>query len=94
MRTSGPISDEPLSEEPYDFSLVLGGPLYQFWRRAHLVGDTLELMGRRVLLLVLLAWVPLLLLSLAEAMPGAEALSCRSSTMWMCTYACCSRCRF
>jgi hypothetical protein len=66
MRPSRRIAGEPLLKEPYDFSLVLGGPLYQFWRRTHLVGDTLEWMCRRVVVLALLAWAPLLLLSLAE----------------------------
>ena len=46
-----------------DFSLVLGGPLYQLLRRAHLTGDTLELLRRRVLVIPLLAWLPLLVLS-------------------------------
>ena len=36
-------------EEPADFSLVLGGPLYQLFRRAHLTGDALELVRRRCL---------------------------------------------
>jgi hypothetical protein len=61
-----PTSDEPLLTEPHDFSLILGGPLYQLWRRARLAGDTLELLHRRVIVLTLLAWVPLLLLSVAE----------------------------
>jgi hypothetical protein len=55
-----------LSAQPPDFSLVLGGPLYQLLRRAHLSGDALELMTRRLIAAVLLTWVPLLLLSLAE----------------------------
>jgi len=49
-----------------DFSLVLGGPLFQFFRRAHLSGDALELMHRRVIILAGIAWVPLLLLSAAS----------------------------
>ena len=28
--------------EPADFSLVLGGPLYQLWRRTRLAGDALQ----------------------------------------------------
>jgi len=52
--------------EPSDFSLVLGGPLYQLWRGTRLTDDTLHLMRRRVLAMVLLAWVPLLLLSIVE----------------------------
>jgi hypothetical protein len=43
--------------------LVLGGPLYQFFRRAHLSGDTLELLKRRILIMSLFAWLPLLALS-------------------------------
>lgn len=52
-----------LFHEPFDFSLVLGGPLYQIWRRAHLTGDTLELVYRRVVVTLLVGWVPLLILS-------------------------------
>jgi hypothetical protein len=45
---------------------VLGGPLFQLCRRTHLGGDALELLHRRVIAAVLLAWVPLLVLSCAE----------------------------
>lgn len=51
---------------PADFSLVLGGPLYQLWQRAHLAGDALQLLRRRIVVLTVLAWVPLLVLSVAE----------------------------
>ena len=36
---AGPLFAEP--EE--DFSLVLGGPLYQLWRRLHATGPALDL---------------------------------------------------
>jgi hypothetical protein len=49
--------------EPPDFSLVLGGPLFQLYRRTHLSGDALELLKRRVLIITLFAWLPLLILS-------------------------------
>ena len=49
-----------------DFSLVLGGPLYQLFRRAHLSGDGLELIRRRLVFLTAIAWVPLLVLSAWE----------------------------
>src|SRR5262245_63674035 len=49
-----------------DFSLVLGGPLYQLLRRTHLSGDTLELLRRRIIIGSLLAWLPLLVLSTLE----------------------------
>ena len=51
---------------PPDFSLVLGGPLYQLWQRAHLAGDALQLLRRRIVVLTVLAWVPLLVLSVGE----------------------------
>ena len=61
-----------LDDHP-DFSLVLGGPLFQLFRRAHLSGDTLELLRRRVLIIASVAWLPLLLLSALEghALDGA-----------------------
>ena len=49
-----------------DFSLVLGGPLFQLFRRTHLSGDGLELMRRRIMFAVLFAWLPLLVLSMAD----------------------------
>src|SRR5258708_22626274 len=54
-------------QEPPDFSLVLGGPLYQMLRRAHLTGPALELPRRRIVISVLLCWVPLAVLSLTQA---------------------------
>jgi hypothetical protein len=67
MSAREPISDdELLLKTPADFSLVLGGPLYQLWRGTRLAGDTLQLLHRRVIVLALLAWAPLLLLSMAE----------------------------
>jgi hypothetical protein len=52
--------------EPQDFSLVLGGPLFQLLRRTHLSGDALQLARRRTLAFVGLSWLPLLVLSLLE----------------------------
>ena len=51
---------------PPDFSVVLGGPLYQLLRRARLSDDALALMHRRVVAGVIITWLPLLLLSLLE----------------------------
>jgi hypothetical protein len=64
-----------LQESP-DFSLVLGGPLYQLFRRAHLSGDTLQLQYRRMLVISALAWLPLLLLSAlaGDALGGAATI--------------------
>ena len=49
-----------------NFSLVLGGPLFQLWRRSRLTGDALQLLRRRMIVLTAVAWAPLLLLSIAE----------------------------
>ncbi len=50
-------------DDPYDFSVVLGGPLFQLVRRAHLTGDALELLRRRIIVISLVSWLPLLILS-------------------------------
>jgi hypothetical protein len=57
-----PFGETP-RREPQDFSLVLGGPLYQLMRRAHITDDALELVRRRTVIIALLAWLPLLALS-------------------------------
>jgi hypothetical protein len=69
------VSEEVL-QEPGDFSLVLGGPLFQLLRRSHLSGDALELMRRRLVIIPLLAWLPLLVLSVLEgqALGGSVAV--------------------
>ena len=53
-------------EQPTDFSLVLGGPLFQMCRRTHLSGPALELLNRRMLTITLIAWVPLVALSAVD----------------------------
>ena len=57
------MSTTPESKMPDDFSLVLGGPLFQFFIRARLTTDTLNLVKRRVIVISLLTWLPLLVLS-------------------------------
>jgi hypothetical protein len=63
------IKTTPAMEIP-DFSLVLGGPLFQLCRRAHLSGDALELLRRRVVVSTLFVWLPLLLLSILDGHTG------------------------
>jgi len=46
-----------------DFSLVLGGPLFQLLRRAHLSDDALLLQRRRIVVISLFAWLPLAVLA-------------------------------
>jgi len=46
-----------------EFSLVHGGPLFQLLLRSHLSSDSLTLVARRVIVFVLITWVPLLALA-------------------------------
>ncbi|PWT86029.1 MAG: hypothetical protein C5B58_02060 [Acidobacteria bacterium] len=65
-----------MRKDLYDFSPVLGGPLYQFFRRSRLSGDALELLHRRVLVITAIAWLPLLILStVGSAAAGTGRLS-------------------
>jgi len=57
------MSGAGLLRDPPNFSVVLGGPLYQLLRRAHLSDDALLMVRRRVLVISLTAWLPLLVLS-------------------------------
>src|SRR5215470_11335529 len=66
------LSEVYQSGEPEDFSLVLGGPLFQFLRKAHLEGDALELLHRRIIASVVLIWLPLLLLSMFGSALGSS----------------------
>ena len=54
------------SHEPPDFSLVLGGPLFQLLVRSRLDTPALELVQRRIVFISMFAWLPLLLLSLVN----------------------------
>ena len=67
---------DSMLREPQDFSLVLGGPLFQLLRRSHLSGDALELVRQRIIIISLLAWLPLLVLSALEgqALGGSAAV--------------------
>ncbi|TAK62711.1 hypothetical protein [Methylobacter sp.] len=57
-----------------DFSLVLGGPLFQFFIRARISTDTLGLLKRRLIVISLFTWLPLLLLSLLPGEPTGNAI--------------------
>ena len=60
------VTAQPTLQDISDFSPVLGGPLYQLWRRSSLSGPALELVRRRVVTAIALTWVPLALLSILE----------------------------
>jgi len=59
---------------PHDFSVFLGGPLYQLFVRAHLAGTALELLRRRIIVLTSAAWLPLFVLSIAEGHLWGDAV--------------------
>lgn len=63
---SGMGHDRRVFPEVQNFSLVLGGPLYQFLLRAHLIDDALATLRRRILVISLAAWAPLLALAAWE----------------------------
>jgi hypothetical protein len=58
------MTSPKILQEPPDFSLVLGGPLFNLFRRIRLSGDALELVKKRVFFAIAITWFPLLLLSL------------------------------
>ena len=64
-----PLTPQPLSvslRDKPDFSLVLGGPLFQLLRRAHMSDDAMMMARKRVIVISLFAWLPLLLISALE----------------------------
>jgi len=60
-------------EKEHDFSLVLGGPIFQLFRKAHISGDHLELLHRRLLTIILIAWLPMLLLDIFASRSGGPS---------------------
>jgi hypothetical protein len=52
-----------LLDEPENFSLALGGPLFQLYLRTRLSGPALDLLVRRIVVIAAIAWLPLLLLA-------------------------------
>ena len=77
MKSLTSASSAGLLQEPPDFSLVLGGPLFQLLRRTHLTDDTLMLLRRRILVISLFSWLPLLVFSALEGqvLGGSTAVS-------------------
>jgi len=51
-------------DEPTDFSLVQGGPLFQLLLRAGLIKPSLDLAARRIVVITAVTWLPLLLLTI------------------------------
>jgi hypothetical protein len=61
--TSAGTKASPLDD---DFSVIIGGPLFQALRRARLSGDGLQLVRRRIVALATIAWVPLFVLAAVD----------------------------
>jgi hypothetical protein len=55
---------ERAAEQP-DFSLVLGGPLYQLLLRAGMIRPSMNLLRRRVIAAIVVTWLPLAVLTAA-----------------------------
>lgn len=62
---SPPTADD-IRRDMQNFSVVLGGPLFQLLRRAHIADDALEMVRQRVLVISLIAWLPLLVLAAVD----------------------------
>ena len=65
-RTWEPTEGLNRLRNPPDFSLVLGGPLFQLLRRAHLSDNALMMARQRIIVITLLTWLPLLVLCALE----------------------------
>jgi hypothetical protein len=62
FRKTVPLKE--VAETAPEFSLVLGGPLYQLYLRTRLAKPPIDLVRRRIIALSLIRWLPPLLLTL------------------------------
>jgi hypothetical protein len=69
------VTGDDVLRDAQNFSLVLGGPLYQVLRRAHLADDALLLVRQRVVAIALFAWLPLFLLCALQGNLLGEAVA-------------------
>ena len=65
-----------------DFSLVLGGPLFQLLRRLRLSDDAGGLLRRRVVFYVMITWTPLLVFSAAQGQHCPSCAFWTTMTFW------------
>jgi hypothetical protein len=73
MRSPAAGSGKNPTPDPQDFSLVQGGPLFQLLYRAHLCGNELAMLRRRVIFFSMVAWLPLFVFSaLGGELVGGE----------------------
>jgi hypothetical protein len=63
MKSRTPCSGGDVLQDAQNFSLVLGGPLFQLLCKTHLSDDAMTHLRQRVIVIALIGWVPLFLLS-------------------------------
>ena len=93
MKSAASAAQADPARDQEDFSLVLGGPLYQLMRRAHLSDDALSLVKRRIVVLALICWLPLLVLAAIGGQLLGVTRPCPSCSMRRCTSGFLLRCR-
>lgn len=65
VKENTPTEDEIL-QDTNNFSLVLGGPLFQLLRRTGMTDNAMDLIRKRIIIISLISWLPLLLLSAVD----------------------------
>jgi hypothetical protein len=63
---SQPKAEAKVLQAPADFSLALGGPLYQLYLRTRLARPPLQFLLRRMTIIPLICWLPLFLLAAVD----------------------------
>jgi hypothetical protein len=63
------VIDPPLTAAPADISLVRGGPFFRFQQAARLIHPNQWNLGRRIVVLIAIGWLPLLVIT-AITNPG------------------------
>ena len=66
MKLAASTSADSILGNPGNFSLVLGRPLYQLLRGKDLSSDVLQHVQKRMVVITMFAWLPLLVLSAAD----------------------------
>ena len=61
-----PLTTDATTDRTEDFSLFLGGPVYQFFLRVGLLKPPLDRVKWRVVVILMVSWAPLLVLTLID----------------------------
>jgi hypothetical protein len=68
------MHDALTGKQPVDFSMVLGGPTYQLLRRLHILRPPMDLLSRRMTIIPLIVWLPLLALAVIARRAWGDAV--------------------